>query len=97
MVGRWKDRPWHEVFTLSHAFHVESTWSPGTLPGFYLDSLYFSGEGIWQGTPAKLDLEATWNPPGTPGVFPGLYLEFQGLQAPGPDKDDLESRCSPYV
>ena len=36
-----------EVFTLSHAFYVESRWSPGTLPlpGCYQDSRYFLG--IW--------------------------------------------------
>ncbi len=84
-----------EVFTLSHAFHMESRWSPGTLPGFYLDSMYFTGGGFWQWTPAKPGPESTWSLPGTPGTFPGFCLESQGLQAPGLGRDYLESRYSP--
>ena len=84
-----------EVFTLSHVFQVESRWSPGTLPGFCLDSRYFPGGLLWQWTPAKLGLECTWSAPGIPAIFPGLFLEFQGLQAPGLCRDSLESRYTP--
>src|ERR1700759_184897 len=86
---------WYEVFTLSHAFHMESTWSPGTLPGFYLDSRYFwdwKVLTIWQGIPAKPHLEHTWSTPGIPGIFPVLYLEWPVLQATGLGRDWVESR-----
>ena len=32
--------PLGELFTLPHAFHVDSTWTPGTLRGVYMESTY---------------------------------------------------------
>ena len=29
-----------ELFTLPHAFHIDSTWTPGTLRGVYMESMY---------------------------------------------------------
>ena len=73
---------------------MHSVWSPGGVQALYQDFAwtpgilhFFAMEGIWQGTPAKSDLESTWSVPGTPGILPGLYLESQGLQAPGLGKD----------
>ena len=52
------------------------TWNPGNVQVRWF-------EVIWQGTPAKMDLESSWTPVGISGRIQGLYLEVQGLHAPG--------------
>jgi hypothetical protein len=57
--------PRFEVFTLSHMFHVESTWTPGTLPGCYLDSWHFP------------DIFRKYYLAGNPSqIIPGVHLDL---------------------
>ena len=86
-----------EGFTLPHSFHMDSSRTPGTLLGFYLDSRYISGRVIWLETPAKLNLESSGTPAGIPGRIQGFYQEFQGLPVPGLNRVWLESRSSPCL